>query len=173
MHVVLWHCVEIVSRKAGPRPTNARFRRVPRLRVTWLLRLSWPAYTFAQMTTACDGDPLIFCLVRRVTGRTMAEIPRHWLSLVSLPHFPFSPRFLASSRIPTYPRFYFAFERFFLLFQIQIREIFRKADRNPTPWELACAQVQLTVRVSIWNGQMRGLDAEGKWSRCTYVHQGG
>lgn len=121
---------------------NIWFRRATQLYVTWLLRLSWPVYIIHIHVYSLRWPWRATGIFWYSASSDVWQLgqcrrsPRHWLSLVSC-HFSISLRFLdrfesctailATVRVRV---------RFFLLLQIQIREIFRKADRNPTPWEL-------------------------------------
>lgn len=96
-----------------------------------------------------DGDLLISWRVRRVTARTIPAIPTSLIVTCFLPFSSFSLRF--QLRILCVFSFYLSlYIRAMLPSPISNSNTGnRKADRNPTPWELA-------IRVSIWNAKLYG-----------------
>lgn len=109
-------------------------RRVPQINITWLSRpLCICTYIYTHIYTRVDdrdGDPLISWRVRRVTARTIPEIQRHWLSLVSCISLSLRFRLRILRVLATSPP---------LSPITNSNTGNRKADRNPTPWELASA----------------------------------
>lgn len=117
---------------------------------------SWPACVYIRIDDR-DGDLLISWRVRRVTARTIPAIPALLIVTCFLCHFfpslfDFSYKSCARFLPPS-------LSLSLATFAMPLSSISnsntgnRKADRNPTPWELA---IPLTIRVSIWNTKLYG-----------------